>query len=504
MGVAYNSRIITDGLVLALDAANPRNFNLTAVEVLVVAGGGGGGTGGGGGGAGGLIYNSNFAVTPGTQLTATVGDGGAIANSWGAAGGFGSNSVFGSLTAIGGGAGLHRAGATNSGTGGSGGGDAGGSGYTLSNATAGQGFSGGNSPKNGDTLEEPGGGGGGAGGPGESALTPTASDNVTVRATAAGAGGPGLGFSISGTFTYYAGGGGGSNRNGVGRSGGLGGGGTGGTSPTAGTPNTGGGGGGTGYSGYGGGGTSGAGGSGIIIVRYPGPQKAIGGTVTSVNGDTIHTFTTSGNFTPLVNTNGSAVLGLSDLSGNRNFGTTANGPTYSSANGGSLVFDGTNDYVTTSLVTSLSNNVTISSWFRTFNASQAGQMVIYNGSDANGNGYGFAVNNESTTNGEILLLYGAIAWINTGFFAASNVIYNATMVIESDNSNKLYINGNLVHSGISRNINTPTNHTEIGRNDYPAARYFNGNIAQTQIYNRALSAAEIAQNYNSLRGRFGI
>ena len=193
-----------------------------------------------------------------------------------------------------------------------------------------------------------------------------------------------------------------------------------------------------------------------------------------------------------------------DLSTNGNTGTLTNGPTYSSANGGSLVFDGSNDYVTTSLVTSLSNNVTISSWFRTFNASQAGQMVIYNGSDANGNGYGFAVNNESTTNGEILLLYGAIAWINTGFFAASNVIYNATMVIESDNSNKLYINGNLVHSGISRNINTPTNHTEIGRNDYPAARYFNGNIAQTQIYNRALSAAEIAQNYNALRGRFGI
>jgi hypothetical protein len=193
-----------------------------------------------------------------------------------------------------------------------------------------------------------------------------------------------------------------------------------------------------------------------------------------------------------------------DLSGLGNNGTLTNGPTYSSSNGGSIIFDGSNDYVTTSLVTSLSNNVTISSWFKTFNASQAGQMVIHNGSDANGNGYGFAVNNEGTTSGEILLLYGAIAWINTGFFATSNVIYNATMVIESDNSNKLYINGNLVHSGISRTINTPTNHTEIGRNDYPGARYFNGNIAQASIYNRALTATEITQNFNALKSRFGL
>ena len=34
-----------------------------------------------------------------------------------------------------------------------------------------------------------------------------------------------------------------------------------------------------------------------------------------------------------------------DISGRGNTGTLTNGPTYSSANGGSIVFDGTNDYV---------------------------------------------------------------------------------------------------------------------------------------------------------------
>jgi len=37
-----------------------------------------------------------------------------------------------------------------------------------------------------------------------------------------------------------------------------------------------------------------------------------------------------------------------------------------------------------------------------------------------------------------------------------------------------------------------------------AASYFKGNIAQTSIYNRALSASEILQNFNATRARFGV
>ena len=80
MGVAYNSRIVTDGLVLALDAANNKSI-LSTVEVLVVGGGGAGGNGtgsgyeSGGGGAGGLIYSSSHSITPGSAITATVGAG---------------------------------------------------------------------------------------------------------------------------------------------------------------------------------------------------------------------------------------------------------------------------------------------------------------------------------------------------------------------------------------------------------------------------------------------
>ena len=63
-----------------------------------------------------------------------------------------------------------------------------------------------------------------------------------------------------------------------------------------------------------------------------------------------------------------------DLSGNGNNGTLVNGPTFNSANGGSIVFDGTNDYViTTNLLNPTTNpNESVFVWF---NPTAAGQIV---------------------------------------------------------------------------------------------------------------------------------
>ena len=80
---------------------------VTTVEVLVVGGGGGGGhNGGGGGGAGGLLHSSAFDVSGGTQAV-TIGGGGTGSTSGAVAGTAGASSIFGSLTAVGGGA-VHR------------------------------------------------------------------------------------------------------------------------------------------------------------------------------------------------------------------------------------------------------------------------------------------------------------------------------------------------------------------------------------------------------------
>jgi hypothetical protein len=267
------------------------NAAVPVFELLVVGAGGGsqGGPAGGGGG-GGLVYSSSFIPTLGTS-TVNVGSGSTGAN--------GTNSVFGSVVAIGGGAGVIAA---NGASGGSGGG---GGGYTLRTGgagTLGQGFAGGNNINSAGTdvgAYNGSAAGGGAGG--------TGSNSPTNYAGALG--GPGryiesfatIGGSPAG---WFAGGGGGgdiysyTNTTGSFR-GGIGGGGTGslGTGldysgyagATPGITNTGGGAGGSGASGPGA-----SGGSGIVSIRYNGPPIAVGGEITQSAGYTYHVFRTTG------------------------------------------------------------------------------------------------------------------------------------------------------------------------------------------------------------------
>ena len=298
---------------------NTSSFISNSIQVLVVAGGGGGGMDiGGGGGGGGVVYNSSYTATSGSIINVTVGNGGSGAPAGGTSGQPGShqftvsatqggNSVFGSITAIGGGyGGSSYFGYTpNNGYGGSGGSGGGASGYSDGNTgrngtgSAGQGFNGG-----GSSGQYYSGGGGGAGGAGVSG------PNIPN-------GGPGLLFSAMSPYYFGGGGGGAAHSVSPGGNGGIGGGGggavgvtVGGTGLNNGSPgggggpnvqantpggnagaNTGGGGGGSSH--YNSNNKGGNGGSGIVIVRYYGSQKATGGTVTTVNGNTIHTLTGS-------------------------------------------------------------------------------------------------------------------------------------------------------------------------------------------------------------------
>jgi hypothetical protein len=266
------------------------------VEVLIVAGGGGAGSDmGGGGGGGGVISNTRVSVTANTPITVTVGAGGtgAPAGTGGHAttkGTNGGNSVFGSDTAIGGGAGgtsYYTFGNSFGNSGGSGGGGSGynngvtpalstGTGYGASGTgTSGQGNRGGWG-----NSSYYSGGGGGAGGAG-------------TDANAIPNGGPGILNTILNRTLYWGGGGGGAAYSvSPGGSGGIGGGGggaigttTGGDGYNNGLPggggaaetqaNTPGGNGGQNTGGGGGGGAhynftnqGGDGGSGIVIVRY--------------------------------------------------------------------------------------------------------------------------------------------------------------------------------------------------------------------------------------------
>ena len=240
-----------------------------ASALALIVGGGGGGSEFGGGGAGGVRFLAvNLAQG---NTTVIVGNGGNTGIN-------GLNSEFGPIISLGGGGG-----------GLSGGSGGGGFSSTPGLGTAGQGFNGGLG-NGGNSF----GGGGGANQAGRNA-----DDGISRNA-----GGSGSYFllfnSVAGSPPGYFGGGGGGGYgfSGQGGPGGPGGGGNGrgdgsGIPATSGSSNTGGGGGGGYYTN----GNGQPGGSGIVIIRYPGTPIATGGTVTSVGGDTIHTFTATGSST---------------------------------------------------------------------------------------------------------------------------------------------------------------------------------------------------------------
>ena len=194
-----------------------------------------------------------------------------------------------------------------------------------------------------------------------------------------------------------------------------------------------------------------------------------------------------------------------DLSGsNNNNGTLTNGPTYSTANGGSIVFDGTNDYVQLASQNLISVDFSVEMWFYATNAS--GNNVLYTS-------YNLPSGAQSQT--FILELGGSKLYSSNGngagAFPSTTTVSNNTwyhVVVTytaSTTTQRLYVNGNLdvsgggaITSGASSNfIGGSPGDNNIG------SRWFGGRISAVRVYRtKALSTTEISQNYNALRGRF--
>ena len=187
-----------------------------------------------------------------------------------------------------------------------------------------------------------------------------------------------------------------------------------------------------------------------------------------------------------------------DLSGNGNTGTLTNGPTFSSANGGIIVYDGVDDTVTCNLVTSDANNVTMEAWFKA--TTLPGSLILYNGNSAS-SGYGFTHGACGATSTTLYVFFGGLN-CNVVSYAGmtTNVWYQAvyTRTTTPSISNILYINGISRSTNNSSNPNAPAGTTNIGTQGYQ------GNIAIARIYNRTLSATEVLQNYNITKNRYGL
>ena len=203
-----------------------------------------------------------------------------------------------------------------------------------------------------------------------------------------------------------------------------------------------------------------------------------------------------------------------DLSGNGNNATLANGPTYSSANDGSIVFDKTNDYIIVPSINRL-NTTTLDVWFNTSSVSESAGVRQYlytqqrnppvlasntyqerQGIHIAGNVLEFQYLDTNNTAGNIVSVNPISA----------NTWYNVVVTLDGTTP-KMYLNGTQV--SVTGTIRTPkaltVNQAFIARRgDSGGNDYFGGNIGAVKDYDRALSAAEVAQNYNVLKNRYGL
>ena len=196
-----------------------------------------------------------------------------------------------------------------------------------------------------------------------------------------------------------------------------------------------------------------------------------------------------------------------DLSKSYAVGTLTNGPVYNSGSGGSIVFDGSNDYVTYGSSTSMgvTSSYTLNTWVYWINDTTYGPMFARYNIGVAASDIEIYMGNTGITTVHNRGNGGTFKYaIFTGF--TNNAIVNFTLTY-SGNSWSTYFNGYF-----NQTISTAANGGSIadpiynsGYSNVLGAFYygrFHGNIYSCNLYNKALSSQEIFQNYNATKGRF--
>ena len=192
-----------------------------------------------------------------------------------------------------------------------------------------------------------------------------------------------------------------------------------------------------------------------------------------------------------------------DISGNSNNGTLTNGPTYSSSNGGTIVFDGTNDYVNGPGISSqLTGNITVEAWIYITSGPSDWVRIIGTGANPSGNrtfGLWYDINRR--------LLWQRYGATDPSIYPANVLSYNTWYYVAattSGSSNALYLNGSSIGSSTAAGPWPASNENVTIGSAVGIHTYLTGNISISRIYNRGLSSTEILQNYNAQKSRYGL
>jgi hypothetical protein len=162
-----------------------------------------------------------------------------------------------------------------------------------------------------------------------------------------------------------------------------------------------------------------------------------------------------------------------------------------------LNFDGTDDYISLPNDLGYTTSVSAFAWFKSLGTPTGGYHIIFGGQ-------------------ELEISIPTAGQIRTGIYTNTRYVSNHGSGLTDGNWHNVgftfsgttktsYIDG--ISAGTQTTANTLTstfNNRTMGRFGNSTGYYLNGNIASAQIYNRALSAAEVLQNFNATRNRFGV
>jgi hypothetical protein len=232
-----------------------------------------------------------------------------------------------------------------------------------------------------------------------------------------------------------------------------------------------------------------------------------------VNADPVTSIVTSGLVLNLDASNASSYAGSGtswfDLSGNGNNGTLVNGPTFSSANGGSIVFDGSDDYVNAdgSIIPVGTGDYYVESWINRATVTSNTSVSIVCGLDNNSFYFGFG-RTYNGANGLRLAKSNVADAENCAFNFIANTWYHVA-VGRTSSVVHFYINGQQQTTqgsgtGNFSFLSSTVARVGVGSSISPILEPINGNISSVKYYNRSLTASEVLQNYNVTRARFGL
>ena len=205
-----------------------------------------------------------------------------------------------------------------------------------------------------------------------------------------------------------------------------------------------------------------------------------------------------------------------DLSRGQNPGTLTNGPTFDSGNGGSIVFDGTDDYITGLDNISINTGLpfTVEFWSNITQYSDPFPTIIQLKTNTT-YGWNLSFNISTGVGGAYYgVLFGSSdtwARIRTNNPPATEFWYNVAVAYNGSGASTIsnynvYLNSSLQTLYSTGGFNNTTQDNYIGTTNAASRGIddFRGKISSVRVYNKALSQPEITQNYNATKTRFGL